>query len=800
MITDETDDNRESYMPQIKTLLSNYNMKLLILHTEPVVRHHWNGSAWVPTNVFNYYQNLLDINNMNEMARTEIITPDSSNLSSAILSGLVSLSCSGEPIIGMCSNVVNAPEGQYSSFADLTNEQLCASGDVIEESKVNSDNRLSWVCRGYNGGDNSHECVYMKERPRAGVCGVAVQAPAGTYTSFGAIPADDLCGPGTAQLITENAANIIWRCNGIHGGANSPECVISKNYNATCGAARNITFNSLEDLQSDGRLCGANSTLEGSITDTATGWSWTCRPNTGLGNNANCSTTKTACPDGTILPQGVVPNDQTCPPTPECFMFVSGMFSGHENTDNYGRWTAVGDTEPRHVGGPAPLQIVSSFVGIGEYPASSPHTGYTGTTDYRSPNGYSVEEYPFLHADSFTFDSIALGSNTKVTIYSERNFQGTVITEIKGPALVNNVHLKTPLHDSYDWQNATLPAPYNDVIPPSARVWSTENMQPWGRGTSVKVICEPPPPACGDMSKENGDYYFAHQQVPDDKFCASGVAVSKANRRPQIEWKCQNPSDVTQQVDCSYDTPTVGVCGGFDLDATMEVCSAEWIAELEQMGLYASPGTLCANPEDTDPAVLESISRNPTNTDQYCNVGSLYNNAPNYGHSTQVLSNGVVHNIRMAQWVCHEPGVYGGDGRPYGWTCAFDTAPFLAKCKYKNSYNNFNTSNAECETGSVQNARSTSTSLDWECHSTAPGVTFHTNCGYNSSANVDPSTVGICNQSLTIYQSEIPSLTPTSKPWCAQGTVGNFSTSATRIDYECIGSNPAYKSTCWYSF
>jgi hypothetical protein len=836
MITDEADQNREALMPAIRDALRANDMKLLILHTEPVTREHCSSPAgpnacYVPyttRNMPNYYEDLIIANNMGDVAATEIITTNSSNLASAILSGLISLGCEGDSMDGFCNTeITNAPYGTYSHINDVPEGDLCKPGNVISASKVNLDDRFQWICQGFNGGQNSNICEYIKYAPTNGQCGIAPDEPAGTYQNFGAIPTDDLCGSGSTldnnTPIVDNASTISWTCEGTYGGADSPTCSISKNYNATCGASNGNQFNDLAALQANNALCGTNASLVGNITENGGGWTWSCAPDYGLGNNASCAATKMTCPDGTVLPQGVVPDDQTCPPTPECFLQVSGIFIGGEREDiltasgewferewdafdeigtaEVGTWTNYGTSSPSPI-----VAQYSNLVGPGEYPASSPHTGYSGTGDFRASNinSYSAAEYPFLHADSYTFDGIAVGPNTRVTIYSDRNFQGSIVANIQGPKLINNGELA----GSTAWLTEAFPEPYQTMFPPSSRQYSVENIQPWGRGTSVKVECLPPPPACGDLSVANGDYYFAHQQIPEDKFCESGTPVLKQNKTYTVEWTCRNGSDTTTQQACTYTVPDAGICGGFDVTAISQPCTPEWVAHMNAMGLFADASSRCANPDQVDPVALAEISTNPTDTDLYCNIGVLRDGDPKYGVSSVSKpdingnSMGIDHRFRYAQWKCNAT-----EDLSYGWTCTFDTGQYLARCNdttadwtiVGDTY--FHDGNARCVIGSVQNIVKNASGIRWECHSGNPDAPFYQNCGVNA-AVPNPAEVGTCNMSLSGGLTNVDPLTmnSTSRSWCTQGTVTNFVTTSDRIEHICQGSNPLYKANCNYDF
>lgn len=107
------------------------------------------------------------------------------------------------------------------------------------------------------------------------------------------------------------------------------------------------------------------------------------------------------------------------------------------------------------------------YVGEGEYPSNS---------------------IAFPNAVDRTFDAIAVDKGTRVILYSKPNFQGRVLLDIKGPALINNVKWQNDSRIK-NFQKATFKAPYQALFPKSCRQWSSEDMNDWSNG-SVKVICD----------------------------------------------------------------------------------------------------------------------------------------------------------------------------------------------------------------------------------------------------------------------------------------------------------------------
>jgi len=102
-------------------------------------------------------------------------------------------------------------------------------------------------------------------------------------------------------------------------------------------------------------------------------------------------------------------------------------------------------------------------------------------------------EYPsnadaFPNAVKYTFDAIAVDAGTRVIIYSEPNFKGSVLIDVTGPALINNVKWQGDARLG-DFITRTLNANFESLFPKSCRRWSESNMHTWDYG-SCKIICK----------------------------------------------------------------------------------------------------------------------------------------------------------------------------------------------------------------------------------------------------------------------------------------------------------------------
>merc|ERR1712048_1138660 len=103
--------------------------------------------------------------------------------------------------------------------------------------------------------------------------------------------------------------------------------------------------------------------------------------------------------------------------------------------------------------------------------------GYVGVGRYP----YNSKAFPKAIATSF--DSIAVDAGTRVTIYSKPNFEGDVLFDKVGPAILVNVNFR---NDTFhrgrryeDHLHSVWANPLNAIFPPSVREFSCTNMHAW---------------------------------------------------------------------------------------------------------------------------------------------------------------------------------------------------------------------------------------------------------------------------------------------------------------------------------
>ncbi len=107
---------------------------------------------------------------------------------------------------------------------------------------------------------------------------------------------------------------------------------------------------------------------------------------------------------------------------------------------------------------------------------------YVGEGEY--PNNNTA----FPKAVKYTFDGIAVDKGTRIILYSKENFKGTVLLNIKGPAIINNSKWKDERRIR-DFKTRNFANGFQSQFPTSCRSWSKGNMNDWSNG-SIKVICD----------------------------------------------------------------------------------------------------------------------------------------------------------------------------------------------------------------------------------------------------------------------------------------------------------------------
>ena len=157
--------------------------------------------------------------------------------------------------------------------------------------------------------------------------------------------------------------------------------------------------------------------------------------------------------DRTVQMEPILNPRNVKPPRPNCRAHFSGTLLSDVYIDN-------------HISVIYKPDKYGEYVGEGEYPSN---------------------KVAFPNAVAHTFDAIAVDANTRVILYSKPNFQGRVVLDITGPALINNVQWKNDTRIN-SVMTKTLRNGLEALFPKSCRQWSKENMHSWSNG-SLKVIC-----------------------------------------------------------------------------------------------------------------------------------------------------------------------------------------------------------------------------------------------------------------------------------------------------------------------
>jgi hypothetical protein len=95
-----------------------------------------------------------------------------------------------------------------------------------------------------------------------------------------------------------------------------------------------------------------------------------------------------------------------------------------------------------------------------------------------------------LHSDGLlpTLDSAAISQNTRLTVYSQQNFQGSVLFNGEGPFVVYNSQFKTDPQFNSEYIDGQWSEPLQSYFPNEKRSFSSQDMQQWESG-SLKIEC-----------------------------------------------------------------------------------------------------------------------------------------------------------------------------------------------------------------------------------------------------------------------------------------------------------------------
>jgi hypothetical protein len=117
--------------------------------------------------------------------------------------------------------------------------------------------------------------------------------------------------------------------------------------------------------------------------------------------------------------------------------------------------------------------------------------------DYVSIGEYPNNNLAFNNAANTTFDSIAIYPGSRLTVYSGKNFAGSIVLDVVGPALIWNGLYRASKPDGirtvYQDMTREWDSGLNDTFPPSKRFamdpTKGHDMWAWAKG-SCKIISE----------------------------------------------------------------------------------------------------------------------------------------------------------------------------------------------------------------------------------------------------------------------------------------------------------------------
>lgn len=237
-----------------------------------------------------------------------------------------------------------------------------------------------------------------------------------------------------------------------------------------CGAAHGAKFASVTEIP-PGDRCWVG--VPSSIQTVGGGYQWSCEGIPNSQATAQCAATVPPPKEGTPTPA-----------TAECFFQMSGFPINHT--------TSMG-------------QVSSSIVGVGARPGAEV---FLGEGHYRKMDKETIGiQFPtyrkgvnVIHA----MNGIALGRDTRVTIYSGPNFSGSVMFDRHGPLIMNERDFlkNNPSHPDWSYQirndfaggtvneeNSTVRRRFL-AFPATAREWAgVWQLSDFAKGGSVKVDC-----------------------------------------------------------------------------------------------------------------------------------------------------------------------------------------------------------------------------------------------------------------------------------------------------------------------
>lgn len=110
------------------------------------------------------------------------------------------------------------------------------------------------------------------------------------------------------------------------------------------------------------------------------------------------------------------------------------------------------------------------------------------SSEYVGSGFYPNNSAAFPKAVNTTFDGIAIASGAHLIIYSKPNFQGSVLLDVVGPKIINNMRWKDDERYNHCMTDV-FPGDLESKFPRRVRIWSNSDMHNWSYG-SCKIFCE----------------------------------------------------------------------------------------------------------------------------------------------------------------------------------------------------------------------------------------------------------------------------------------------------------------------
>ena len=151
----------------------------------------------------------------------------------------------------------------------------CSAGTPNDDAIPDNASTYLWRCDGLRGGANSDKCHIRVADVVDGVCDDTVR---------------NGCSAGTANddAIPDNQHTYLWRCDGLRGGADSEKCFIRVADVPVDGVC--------DDSVRDG--CSAGTANDIAVADTTSHYRWRCDGIHGGANSGTCSTARAAVDGG----------------------------------------------------------------------------------------------------------------------------------------------------------------------------------------------------------------------------------------------------------------------------------------------------------------------------------------------------------------------------------------------------------------------------------------------------------------------------------------------------------------------